>query len=31
MRDILVANAHILFDAKTLTNAGAILVERWAS
>lgn len=30
MRDILVANAHLLFDAKTMTDAAPVLFERWA-
>jgi alkylation response protein AidB-like acyl-CoA dehydrogenase len=29
MRDVLVTNAHLLFDAKTLTTAGSVLVNRW--
>lgn len=31
MRDVLVANSHMLFDPKTLTEAGPVLVERWAT
>jgi hypothetical protein len=31
MRDILVANSHMLFDPKTLTDAGPVLVEQWTS
>ena len=31
MRDVLVANSHMLFDPKSLTGAGATLVESWAS
>lgn len=30
-RDILVANSHMLFDAKTLTDAGPALIERWTA
>lgn len=29
MRDISVANSHMLFDPKTLTDAGPVLVGRW--
>jgi alkylation response protein AidB-like acyl-CoA dehydrogenase len=29
MRDTLVANAHLLFDPKTLTDAGPELLKRW--
>jgi alkylation response protein AidB-like acyl-CoA dehydrogenase len=31
MRDILVANSHMLFDPKTMTDVGPILVERWSA
>lgn len=31
MRDILAANSHMLFDAKTLTDAGPILIKRWSA
>ena len=31
MRDILVANSHMLFDPKTLTDAGPVLVEQWTA
>lgn len=31
MRDILVANSHMLFDARTLTEAGPALIERWTT
>lgn len=30
MRDILVANSHMLFDAKTLTDAAPEVLQRWA-
>ena len=29
MRDILAANSHMLFDPKTLTDAGPVLIARW--
>jgi len=29
MRDILVANSHMLFDPKTLTDAGPVLMDCW--
>jgi alkylation response protein AidB-like acyl-CoA dehydrogenase len=29
MRDILVANSHMLFDAKSLTEAGPALIGKW--
>jgi alkylation response protein AidB-like acyl-CoA dehydrogenase len=31
MRDILVANSHMLFDAKSLTEAGPSLIARWTA
>lgn len=31
MRDVQVANSHMLFDPKTLTDAGPLLVERWST
>ena len=31
MRDILVANSHMLFDPKTLTDAGPVVVKRWTA
>lgn len=31
MRDILAANSHMLFDPKTLTDAGPVLIERWSA
>jgi alkylation response protein AidB-like acyl-CoA dehydrogenase len=30
MRDLLVANAHLLFDSKTMTDAGPSLVRSWS-
>lgn len=29
-RDMLVANAHLLFDPRTMTDAGPVLLEKWA-
>lgn len=29
MRDVLVANSHMLFDPKTRSDAGPVLVKRW--